>query len=308
MPTGTSDTTAHTPPAPHAPAGEGPRPFRKRRDSFAAFFVAPPLIWQVLFFLGPLVCLVWMTFWVVKNFRLTQAFVFDNWERVFNQSFFYDAYIHTFTLATANAVIASLIAFPAAYYLAFRASSRVRTLAIILLVTPFFTSYLVRAYSLQIILAERGIINYALGMVGLGPFSMLSNAFGTILGYLTFTLPLVMLVQLLALLNVDRTLMEAAANLRCNPLTTVWKVVLPSARVGLIMAGTFAFLLSFGDYVSPLFLGGSKPPTLSILIADQVKSGNHWPRASVVAVVMVATLVTVLLVMTFIAYARKPQR
>ncbi|WP_108659481.1 ABC transporter permease [Acuticoccus kandeliae] len=283
-------------------------PARRRRDGFPAIFIAPPILWQVAFFVAPLIVLVWMTFWKVQNFRLVRDFVTDNWTRVFSQSFFYDAYVHTFTLATANALLASLIAFPAAYFLAFRAKPFTRQVAIVLLVTPFFTSYLVRVYSLQIILAEQGIINYVLGGAGLGPITMLGNSFGTILGYLTLTLPLVTLVQLLALSNVDTRLMEAAENLGCPPLTVVWKVVLPSARVGLIMAGTFGFLLSFGDYVSPLFLGGSKPPTLSILIADQVKSGNHWPRASVVAVVMVGTLVTVLLLMTLLAYARKGKR
>ena len=272
---------------------------------FAAVFIGPPLVWQILFFVGPLAVLVWMTFWRVKNFRLTQDFVTDNWERIFSQPFFYDAYVYTFTLATVTALLASAIAFPAAYAIAFRFSPRMRAVAIVLLVTPFFTSYLVRAYSLQIILAEGGIINYALGGLGIGPLTMLGNAFGTVLGYLTFVLPLVMLVQILALMNIDRTLMEAASNLGCSPLATVVKVVLPSARIGLMMAGTFAFLLSFGDYVSPLFLGGSKPPTLSILIADQVKSGNHWPRAAVVAVVMVVTLIGVLILMTTLAYARR---
>ncbi len=291
-----------------AGAGEGDAPARPRRDLFPALFISPPLVWQISFFVTPLVFLVWMTFWRVRNFRLQQDFVFDNWERIFSAGFFYDAYAHTFTLATVNAVVASLLAFPAAYYLAFRASSRMRAVAVVLLVTPFFTSYLVRIYSLQIILAEQGIINHVLGGLGIGPVTMLGNAFGTVLGYLTFTLPLVTLIQFLALSNVDRRLMEAAENLGCNPFEVVFKVVLPAARVGLVMAATFAFLLSFGDYVSPLFLGGSKPPTLSILIADQVKSGNNWPRASVVAVVMVATLVTVLLVITMIAYARRRPR
>jgi spermidine/putrescine transport system permease protein len=85
---------------------------------------------------------------------------------------------------------------------------------------------------------------------------------------------------------VDRTLIEAAHNLRCGGLRTVFQVVIPAAKTGLVLAATFAFILAYGDYVSPSLLGGSKPPTLSILIVDVVKSGANWPQASVVAVMM----------------------
>jgi spermidine/putrescine transport system permease protein len=85
-------------------------------------------------------------------------------------------------------------------------------------------------------------------------------------------------------------------------------VLVPAARVGLILSAAFAFVLAFGDYISPLLLGGSKPPTLSVLLADQVKSGNHWPRAAVIAVVMVVTLTAVLGVMLGLAYGQKGRR
>ena len=70
-------------------------------------------------------------------------------------------------------------------------------------------------------------------------------------------------------------------------------MVVPLAKVGLIIAATFCFILSFGDFVSPYYLGGSKPPTLSILIVDTTKSGQQWPRAAVVAVTMIVTLLAV---------------
>ena len=85
-------------------------------------------------------------------------------------------------------------------------------------------------------------------------------------------------------------------------------MLVPAARVGLILAAAFAFVLAFGDYISPLLLGGSSPPTLSVLLADQVKSGNHWPRAAVIAVVMVVTLTVVLGVMLGLAYGQKGRR
>lgn len=277
---------------------------RPRIDRFAAFWTAPALIWQTAFFAAPLLVLVSMSFWVVANSRLTPDFVLANWERMLTRNFFWAAYQFTFMQAAITAVAASLIAFPAAHWLAFRASPAVRRAAIFLLVTPFFTSYLVRIYSWKILLSDQGVLNVMFGWVGLGPFGMLDTPFGAIVGYLTLCLPLVILIQLFALSNVDRSLIGAAHNLGCGPLRTVFTVTIPAARIGLILAATFAFILSFGDYVSPAYLGGGRPPTLSILIVDQTKSGNHWPRAAVVAVTMVLTLITVLFAALFAAYGR----
>ncbi|WP_194303961.1 ABC transporter permease [Chthonobacter albigriseus] len=282
-----------------------PKRSRPRIDRFAVFWASPSLVWQVAFFVAPLVVLVWMTFWRVKNFKLEQDFIPDNWIRIFSSGFFYDAFLYTFWMALVAAVLITLIAFPAAYALAFIASPRTRTLAIVALITPFFTSYLVRIYSWQIILAEKGIINGVLGLAGISPVNIIGTSTATMVGYVTLALPLVLLIQLFSLSMVDKRLVEAAYNLGCGPLKTVFKVVVPSARVGLVIGGTFAFLFAFGDYVSPLFLGGSKPPTLSILITDQVKSGNNWPRAAVVAVVMVITLMATLTVMSAVAYRRR---
>lgn len=122
---------------------------------------------------------------------------------------------------------------------------------------------------------------------------MLNTDFGTMVGYLTLCLPLVVLLQVFGLMFVDRTLIEAAHNLRCGRLRTVFLVVIPSARVGLVIAALFCFILTFGDFVGPLYLGGGKPPTLSIMITDTTKAGQQWPRAAVIAIVMIATLLVV---------------
>ena len=285
-----------------------PGPRRATGARFAVFWGAPPLIWQLAFFLVPLGFLVAMTFWSVKSFRLTPDATLANWVFILSAGFFRNAYIHTFWLAGLTALLASLIAFPAAYTLAFRLMPATRRFLIFMLVVPFFTSYPVRIYSTQIFFSPQGIINAVLHPLGLGPISVLNTPTGTVVGYLVLTLPLVVLLQTFALMNVPKTLIEAAHNLGCGRLRTILTVIVPSARVGLIVAATFAFVLAFGDYVAPLYLGGSKPPTLSIVIADQVKSGNHWPRASVVAVIMIATLIAVMTAMLALAYGRKGGR
>ncbi|MFK7941495.1 MAG: ABC transporter permease, partial [Paracoccaceae bacterium] len=208
-------------------------------------------------------------------------------------------------MAAIATVTATLLAFPASFALAFRCSEATRRWAVFLLIIPFFTSYLVRTFSWFVILAESGVINAGLGIVGLGPYTMLNTPFGTVVGYLTLTLPLVVILQTVALANIDRNLLQAANNLGCPPMRTMFEVTLPLAKTGLIIAALFCFILSFGDFVAPFYLGGSTPPTLPILIFDTTKSGQQWPRAAVVAVIMMLTLFAIAATALWIAYRKR---
>ena len=154
-------------------------------------------------------------------------------------------------------------------------------------------------------MAGNGVVNAALGWIGLGPFIILNTTVGTMIGYLTLALPLVIILQAISLASIDKTLIEAAHNLGCGRLRTVYTVIIPAAKVGLIVAALFCFILSFGDFVSPYYLGGSKPPTLSIMIIDSTKSGQQWPRAAVIAVVMILTLISVAFGAVTAAYRRR---
>lgn len=275
---------------------------RPKVTLYGLTFSLPLLIWQLLFFVFPLVFLVALSFWTVKNFRMEAAFDSINWVTMYGRKIFWQAYGTTFALASAAAVITSVLAFPCSYAIAFKLSPTARRWAVFLMVIPFFTSYLVRVYSWQIFLSDAGIINVVLGWIGLGPFGLLNTYGATMIGYLTLSLPLVVLLQLFSLVFIDRTLIEAAHNLRCGRLRTVFEVVIPSARVGLVIAALFCFILSFGDFVSPIYLGGGDPTTLSILITDTTKSGQQWPRAAVIALTMIATLLAVAFVAVKFAY------
>ncbi|WP_203228048.1 ABC transporter permease [Roseovarius dicentrarchi] len=277
----------------------------KRPSLFSLVLTLPLLIWQLAFFLFPLIFLVAISFWTVKTFQMQPDLNFGNWQRILTRGVFWDAYLRTMILATSAAVLTSAIAFPASYAISFKLSDTAKRWMIFVLIIPFFTSYLVRIYSWQVFLTDAGIINAALAYVGLGPFPMLNNTFGTLVGMVTLCLPLVILLQTFSLNFVNRDLIEAAHNLRCGRLRTVFAVVVPSAKVGLVVAALFAFILSFGDFVSPLYLGGGNPPTLSIMITDITKSGQQWPRAAVVAVMMIGTLMTVAFAAITYAYKER---
>ena len=275
---------------------------RRPVSLYGLTFSLPLLVWQLLFFVFPLLFLIALSFWTVKNFTMRPDFDAVNWMTMYGRRVFWQAYGTTLILAAAASVLTSVMAFPCSYALAFKLSENARRWAVFLMVIPFFTSYLVRVYSWQIFLSDAGIINVILSWIGLGPFHLLNTVGATMIGYLTLSFPLVVLLQLFSLVFVDRNLIEAAHNLRCGRVRTVFAVIIPSARVGLVIAALFCFILSFGDFVSPVYLGGGEPTTLSILITDTTKSGQQWPRAAVIALTMIGTLMIVAFAAVKFAY------
>ena len=280
----------------------------RKIDIYALTWRLPIIVWQMFFFVGPVIFMIAMSFFLVKNYRMTEAFEFVNWSKMMSKSYFWNSYFYTILIASASTALAMCLAFPAAFTLAFKANETVRRWAIFLLIIPFFTSYLVRTFSWFVILSEKGVVNAFLSYLGLGPYTMLNTNFGTLVGYMTLTLPLVVILQTITMANIDKTLIEAARNLGCKPFATIWRVIIPLSKTGLIVAAIFCFILSFGDFVAPFYLGGSQEPTLPILILDTTKSGQQWPRAAVVAIFMMATLFTVAFTGIAVAYRKKTSR
>jgi spermidine/putrescine transport system permease protein len=272
---------------------------------YALTWRLPIIIWQFFFFVGPVLFMVSMSFFLVKNYRMTEAFEFINWYKMLSRGYFWDSYKYTIFISMVSTVCAMSLAFPAAFALAFTASETTRRWAIFLLIIPFFTSYLVRTFSWFVILSESGVVNAVLSYIGLGPYTMLNTHFGTLVGYMTLTLPLVVILQTVTMSNIDKTLIEAARNLGCKPFATIWQVIIPLSKTGLIIAAIFCFILSFGDFVAQFYFGGSQDTTLPILILDTTKSGQQWPRAAVVAIIMMATLFAIAFTGIALAYHKR---
>ena len=274
-----------------------------RRKVFSFFWGAPLLIWQGAFFFAPLIFLIVLTFWSVRSFRVQPDATLKNWIKILTTEYVWSAYLRSVVLSACCSLITTAAAFPFAYFVAFRLSMRARLFATCLLIVPFFTSYLVRVYTWRTMLGQHGAVNNLLAWIGLPAQTMTDNFFGVLVGFVTLTLPLVCLLHVLSLSYVDKRLVEAAHNLGAPPLVTVLRVIIPSARTGLILGVAFAFVLSFGDFVSPDLLGGRNPPLVSLLIIDQVKGGSNWPSAAVIAMIMVITLVIVVLGASRLAYS-----
>ena len=277
----------------------------KNIDIYALTWRLPVIVWQVLFFLAPLIFMIAMSFFLVKNYRMVEAFEFVNWVKIFSKGYSWYSYGLSLGLAALATLTATCNAFPASYCLAFKLSETARRWAIFFLIIPFFTSYLVRTFSWYVLMAESGVVNNIIGYLGIGPIKMLNTMFATNIGYLTLTLPLVIILQTLSMASIDKNLIEAAHNLGAGRVRAIVSVIIPAARIGLIIGALFCFILSFGDFVSPYYLGGSNPPTLPILIIDTTKSGQQWPRAAVIASVMMVTLMLVALSAIKIAYKKR---
>lgn len=160
------------------------------------------------------------------------------------QNGFRPAFGLRFGLALLSATVTTLLALPCAYVLAFKVSAGVRRGMVLLLCVPFITGYLLRAYDWQMLLNE-GIV---------------SGLPGALVGYLTLTLPLVVVLQLVGLIKIDRDLMEVAQNLGCRPLGVMVQVILPMARGWIIIGAIAGFVLAFGDFVAPQYLGAISAP------------------------------------------------
>lgn len=292
--------------------GGGRGSFRARTAASPATMPAilglPVLLWQIVFFAAPLIFLIVVTFWRVRSFRLEPDFSLDNWSRILFSTPFQRALVYTGEVAVTCTVLTLVIALPAAYTIAFRLTQKMRDLAVTFFIVPVFSSYMLRIYAWQIVLSPDGVINSIVKRAGLTGLPLLGGQFSLQVGLLTLTLPVAILILVLAFSGVDRTLVEASENLGCRRSKVILHVLLPSIRNAIFLAGSTAFLMSFGDYISPLFMTGSKPPTLSILIVDTVKSGSQWPRASVIGVTMLAILALVFLAAGFLGHDRRTRK
>lgn len=277
---------------------------RLSRLAYSGLWSLPLPLWLAGFFLGPMILLIWLSFWDVRNFLLTPDFQLENWQKMLSANYFWAAYLRTTLIALSAAALASLVALPCALAISFFLGLKARMVVLGLFVVPFFTSYLVRIYSWQIYLTENGIIMKTLAAVGIDSGSLLNTPLALMIGLVTLTLPLVIVIQSISMLSLDKTLIDAAYNLGCGPCRVLFATVLPAVRPGIVLGALFAFIFSFGDFVTATYLGGGKFTTLSILIADTVKSGQQWPRAAVVALVMIATLLISALGAISYAYRR----
>ena len=205
-------------------------------------------------------------------------------------------------LAVVTTALCLLAGYPMAYWLARVVPPRWRSALVVLVILPFWTSFLVRMYAWVFLLRAEGLLNNALGAIGLPALNLLYNDAAVVIGQVYGELPFMVLPLFASLEKLDRTLLEAAADLGAAPRRALWRVTLPLTRPGIVAGSLLVFIPSLGAYLAPDLLGGARTVTIGTLIQSQFVVARDIPFGAALSFVL--TLVVLALLFAF----RRPLR
>src|SRR5512135_547464 len=279
-----------------------------RRATYRALYMLP-LLWLGLFFVAPLVLMAAYSLRADMRGELLQS-----WTPTLKQ---YSELLATGSysrllgvsalMALAVATSATVLSYPIAYFLAFRAGRKAGRYLVLLLV-PFWTSYLLRVMALKIILGSDGVFNsllHYLGLIDQPLTALLYNRDAVILTLIYVWIPFAALPILAALQRIDLSLFEAAADLGATPLRRFWRVTFPLSVPGVLATFFLVFIPTVGEYVTPLLVGGSEGSMYGNIIQDFFTKAANWPLGSALSMIMlVATFVLVLVAVRMINVQR----
>jgi spermidine/putrescine transport system permease protein len=188
--------------------------------------------------------------------------------------------LRSFGLALATTVLCLLVAYPVSYWLGLLAPARWRNLLLVLIILPFWTSFLVRMYAWVFMLRTEGLVNLLLGRFGVAPLPLLYNDFAVLLGQIYGELPFMILPLYASIEKLDRALLEAAADLGALPARTLFRVTLPLTQPGIVAGCVLVFIPSLGAYLAPDLLGGARTVYVGNLIQSQFAVARDMPFGS----------------------------
>jgi spermidine/putrescine transport system permease protein len=199
-------------------------------------------------------------------------------------------------LALATTLLCLVLAYPVAYWLGRKAPRRVRSALLVLVILPFWTSFLVRMYAWIFMLRTEGLANMLLGLAGLGPFNLLYNDAAVLLGQVYGELPFMILPLYASLEKLDRSLLEAAADLGGGPARVLWNVTLPLSRPGIVAGSVLVFIPSLGAYLAPDLLGGARTVYMGNLIQSQFTFVRDAPFGAALSFLLSVVVVVLLVI------------
>jgi putative spermidine/putrescine transport system permease protein len=255
--------------------------------------LAGPIGWLVIAYLGSLAVLFAAAFWHLDTFsgEIVRGFGLDNFRTLVEQDVYRSIVVRTVLIAAAVTVTDAILAFPIAFYMAKIARPRTRALLVIAVVMPLWSSYLVKVYSWRIILAEDGILNWALD-----PFGLSGPGFGNVATWIVFSylwLPYMVLPVYAAFDRIPESLMDASSDLGGGAGTTFRRVLLPLALPGVVAGSIFTFSLTLGDYITPQIVSSTQ--FIGNVVYNNVGVANNLPLAAAFATVPVVIMILYLL-------------
>ena len=256
----------------------------------------PPLTWVALFLLIPYALMCAHSFWLVRDGFLVHQWNLQNYAKLFQNPVYATVLLRTARIAASVTVLSLLLGYPLAYYMSFHAGIR-KDLLYQLVIVPLWVSYLVRGYAWKTILGSEGVLNGFLQYLHIthAPVSFfLYSPFAVVLMLTHIYTPFVFLPLYASLEHIPRNLIEASHDLGASPRSTFFRIILPLSLPGLLAGATFAFVLSLGDFLAPLLVGGPS----SIMIANIVQSlfgtAFDWPLGAAISVCILLLTVTLL--------------
>lgn len=218
----------------------------------------------------------------------------DNWIEFFSDAFYHDILFYTVRVALLTTVLCAVVGYVAAYFIA-NTRMKNKALLLLLLMLPFWISYIIRTLSWINILGTSGAVNYALQSLGLidTPLQLLYNEASVILGLMHYLLPFMILNVYVSLVGLDGNLVAAARTLGAGPFEAFLKVTLPLSLPGLAAGSLLCFVLGAGTYITPLILGGPANAMFANLIFEAIIIQLNWPLGAALSIVLLVVLGTV---------------
>ena len=224
---------------------------------------------------------------------LVHAWTLANYARAIDPLYLW-VLARSFGLALATTLLCLAAAWPVAYWLGVRVPARRRNALLVLVVLPFWTSFLVRMYAWMFLLRQEGLVNQGLALVGVPPLPLLYNDFAVMLGQVYGELPFMILPLYASLEKLDRTLLEAAADLGAGPSRRLWRVTLPLAAPGIAAGCLLVFIPSLGAFLAPDLLGGGRSVYVGNLVQSQFAVARDMPFGAAVSFLLTLVVLAAL--------------
>ncbi len=254
--------------------------------NYKSLVSVPPLLWVGIFLLLPYALMLVHSLWLVRDGFIVHEWNLQNYATLFTNPVYLQVLLRTMRIAASVTVCSLLLGYPLAYYLSFHSGAR-KELLYQLVIVPLWVSYLVRGYAWKTILGSDGVLNGFLQYLHIthGPVGfLLYSPFAVVLMLTHIYTPFVFLPIYAALETIPRPLVEASQDLGASPGKTFLHVILPLSIPGLLAGATFAFVLSLGDFLAPLLVGGASGTMIANVVQSLFGAAYDWPLGAAVSV------------------------
>ena len=278
-----------------------PPPPRRRsfRPRYPAWLTVPSFLYYAIFFLGPMAILVAFSLATQRGFgSLSYGFDISQF-RLVGSSLYVTIFVRTLVMASIGSLLTIAVGYPLAYWMA-RYLTTYKLLALLLLIVPFWTSFLIRTYALKIILDPKGYLAQDLGI------NILYTKYAVAVGLVYNYLPLFILPVFASLERMDWSLIEAATDLGARPFTAFRQITLRLTLPGVVTGALLVFIPMTGEFIIPDILSGGNYEFVGNVIGDQFQQAQNQPFGSALAIALMAVLSV--FVVVYILFARKEER